>query len=327
MDIARNLLYQKNNFGNIYKGYFNYGLQEVAVDVLRDDIGVEASKYITIVAEDYQPILRDLFYIEELLDYLEEYEEVFIEKDLLDSYEVREGGDTLFIKCIHPYMLKNNNIRIIKKLKKKNSVDNSLIIVFRELNNIEKRIVKDKLHKVKVVNSILEIKDILIDFHSYYNEKKFIEDKLVCRNKKVLGTNITEDSFKIAIAMDFITTISGEELQQKDMHKLLQKIYTKAKEHYEEEAKAIVNRYLNNNFTNNYLIINILLISLDRVEKGLYDYIINKFSVRLADINKIQRRSERYIALMDSGILYINGFLTDEIRKIIEEISNFAWEV
>lgn len=329
MDILRNLLYQKINFENIYKTYLNDGLSEVAVSAENEKIDVDGTKFITIVADEYYPILKKLFYVEGPLEDLEDYELVSVEKESIDSYEVNYSGDALCVKCIHPYRIKNNTIRIIKRLNKKYSVDNSLIIIFREkgLSGIENRIIDNKLHKVRKVNDLKEMKDILIKFNSYYNERMFIENKLIQKDKQILETNLIEDSFRIAIAMDFINILSSNELQEDKINEFLHRIDLMAKLEYEKIAKKMITDYLQpNNFTDNYLTVDKLLSSIDSVKKSLDDYLMNNFQTRLREIANMQGKSKRYISLMDSGILKIDAFLSDEIKKLSKALSSSALE-
>ena len=90
MKISDNILYQRNNFNEIYKSYFNEVMMEAAVSY-ENNYEIEENRYLVIITDEYENILRDIFYIsfnnsETYLD-IENSDEIIIKKGYEESYK------------------------------------------------------------------------------------------------------------------------------------------------------------------------------------------------------------------------------------------------
>lgn len=329
MKVSDNILYQRNNFNEIYKSYFNEVMMEAAVSY-ENNYEIEENKYLVIITEEYENILRDIFYInfnnnETYLD-IESTDEIIIKKGYEDEVNIEYIGDKAIITYMIPYRLRGNNIRIIKKVKSLNVKDAALIIVNKKLSLFDKRALQKKEHKLVECYELDDIKSNLLKFKAFYNEKNYIKKQLDKAEKKIINTNLIEDSFKINIAISFINYLSSDEAKKKDKFFLMKEITNRIIAIYDQEAKKIVKKYLRNDFEKNYYVINKLMNSIDRLNKNLYENITKSLIDEIDKILKLDRKKDRYLALMKSKFMDIDELLSKEINYLAKDLNYIILE-
>lgn len=329
MKISDNILYQRNNFNEIYKSYFNEVMMETAVSY-ENNYEIEENKYLVIITDEYENILRDIFYIsfnnsETYLD-IENSDEIIIKKGYEDEVTIEDIGGKVSITYMIPYRLRGIDIRIIKKVKYSKIKDAALIIVNKKLSLFDKRTLQEKEHRLVECYELDNIKSNLLKFKAFYNEKNYIKKQLDKVEKKIINTNMIEDSFKINIAISFINYLSSDEAKKKDKFFLMKEITNSVIDIYKQEANKIVKKYLRNDFEKNYYVINKLMNSIDRVNKNLYKNITKSFINELDKILKLDRKKDRYLALMQSKFMDIDELLSKELSYLDKDLNYIILE-
>lgn len=329
MKISDNILYQRNNFNEIYKSYFNEVMMEAAVSY-ENNYEIEENRYLVIITDEYENILRDIFYIsfnnsETYLD-IENSDEIIIKKGYEDEVTIEDIGGKVSITYMIPYRLRGIDIRIIKKVKYSKIKDAALIIVNKKLSLFDKRTLQEKEHRLVECYELDNIKSNLLKFKAFYNEKNYIKKQLDKVEKKIINTNMIEDSFKINIAISFINYLSSDEAKKKDKFFLMKEITNSVIDIYKQEANKIVKKYLRNDFEKNYYVINKLMNSIDRVNKNLYKNITKSFINELDKILKLDRKKDRYLALMQSKFMDIDELLSKELNYLDKDLNYIILE-
>lgn len=330
-----NIIYQKENFKDIYSSYFNNGSdtaeEEAAVsEVSENDSEIEDK--ILILTDNFDDILQKLFGITEIMylkscnvissdttinEQLQDIDTMIIEKNYSDT-TIEIIGNTAKIKCMFSYRLFDKKIMITKNEGKKKLLDNVYkIYCLRELSIFEKHSFKKKSEKIINLNGLDELKEELIKLRFKYNIK------FNC-SKKSRGnadyTDLLKGQYLCSLSLSIINSINEKKIMEKGEKQILNFISSSVLEFYTNEVNKLTRIYLKTDFHYNFVIINCVL-----EEKKEFNIILNKFICsiynEITDLKVLKSQSEIKIGLINSGLKNIDKIVTESIERLSTSIN------
>lgn len=331
-----NIIYQKENFKDIYSSYFNNGSdtaeEEAAVsEVSENDSEIEDK--ILILTDNFDDILQKLFGITEIIylksfniissditinDHLQDIDTIIIEKSYSDiSIEII--GNTAKIKCMFSYRLFDKKIIITKNEGKKKLLDNVYkIYCLRELSIFEKNSFKKKSEKIINLNGLDELKEELIKLRFKYN----IKFNCIKKSRENADyTNLLKGQYLCSLSLSIINSINEKKIMEKSEKQILNFISSSVLDFYTNEVNNVTKIYLiKKDFYRNFVIINCVL-----EEKKEFNIILNKFICsiykEITDLKVLKSQSKIKIGLINSGLKNIDKIVTESIEKLSTSIN------
>lgn len=337
--IVKNLEYQKKYLYDIYNQYIFSDSQETLSDVaitdMDDEIEVNKNLNIVIFCDEFNEILKELFYFNELN--LEDYEEVLIKKSYINSYDI--DGHKINLNLLHPYLLRGAAIKLIKKINMEALEDVSLLISLKKINLFNRKLISKSNIRDIAIKDLNELKEILNKFKATYYEEKFIYENIPNKVEKefITDNNMDFNGIKVSICLDFIKKI----IECKDGYlgplNLLEK---SCKEEFKKVSNNIIKDYINLNyksekegllnlsfeekkklFSTMYYLVNILLEGLENLA-----YSLNKIKEELLklfeDFDNNLSKSEKYIKIMESNISEFDEITSNQLNDFKNKIIN-----
>ncbi|MGU8801355.1 hypothetical protein ACV3W2_07750 [Clostridium perfringens] len=337
--IIKNLEYQKKYLYDIYSQYIfsnsKENLSEVALTSIDDEIEVNKNLNIVIFCDEFNWILKELFYFDEIN--LEDYEEVLIKKSYINSYDI--DGNKITLNLLHPYLLRGAVIKLIKKINMEALEDVSLLISLKKINLFNRKLVSKANIRDVEIKDLNELKEILNKFKATYYEDKFIDENIPNKGEKkfITDNNIDFNGIKVSISLDFIKEIienGGNYLESLNL------LENSCKEEFKKVSNNIINDYINLNyksekedllnlrseekkklFSTMYYLVNRLLDDLDNLTNSL-----NKIKEELVkvfkDFDNGLSKSEKYIKIMESNIFEFDEITSNQLNDFKNEIIN-----
>lgn len=337
--IVKNLEYQKKYLYDIYKQYifsdYKEALSEASVTSMEDEIEVNKNLNIVIFCDNFNEILREVFYFNEMN--LEDYEEVLIKKSYINSYDI--DGHKITLNLLYPYLLRGAVIKLIKKINMEALEDVSLLISLKKINLFNRKLVSKANIRDVEIKDLNELKEILNKFKATYYEEKFIDENIPNKGEKkfITDNNMDFNGIKVSICLDFIKKI----IECKDGYlgplNLLEK---SCKEEFKKVSNNIIKDYINLNyksekegllnlsfeekkklFSTMYYLVNILLEGLENLADSL-----NKIKEELIklfeDFDNNLSKSEKYIKIMESNIFEFDEITSNQLNDFKNKIIN-----
>ncbi|MDK0570820.1 hypothetical protein P6O23_07590 [Clostridium perfringens] len=337
--IIKNLEYQKKYLYDIYNEYIfsdsQETLSEVAITNMEDEIEVNKNLNIVIFCDEFNEILKELFYFHELN--LEDYEEVLIKKSYINSYHI--DGHKITLNLLHPYLLRGSVIKLIKKINMEALEDVSLLISLKKINLFNRKLISKTNIRDVAIKDLNELKEILNKFKATYYEEKFIDENIPNKGKKefITDNNMDFNGIKVSICLDFIKEIIECKEGYLGSLNLLEK---SCKEEFKKVSNNIIKDYINLNyksekegllnlsseekkklFSTMYYLVNILLEGLENLANSL-----NKIKEELLKVfenfdNNLSK-SEKYIKIMESNISEFDEITSNQLNDFKNKIIN-----
>lgn len=337
--IVKNLEYQKKYLYDIYNQYIFSNLQEtlseVAITSIDDEIEVNKNLNIVIFCDEFNGILKELFYFDEIN--LEDYEEVLIKKSYINSYEI--DGHKITLNLLHSYLLRGAVIKLIKKINIEALEDVSLLISLKKINLFNRKLVSKANIRDVEIKDLNELKEILNKFKATYYEEKFIDENIPNKGEKefITDNNIDLNGIKVSISLDFIKKIMESKGDYLESLNLLEK---SCKEEFKKVSNNIIKDYINLNyksekedllnlsseekkklFSTMYYLVNILLEGLENLTnslKKIKEELVKEFE----DFDNNLSKSEKYIKIMESNISEFDEITSKQLNDFKNEIIN-----
>lgn len=297
--IIRNLEYQKLNFKSIYNLYLENIQSEVATTQIFNNY-VSKHEKIVILCENYEKFLKEIFYVD--INNLNSYNYILIEKSYLQDINFYEEKDHLNLKLRHQYTLDGMKIQLVTNLKKDTLNNASALIIAKDIDLFDKKIINQSEIKVINVTDNENLKFELINYKAMYCEKKFIDRTFEQNPKKVDVLNIHDyysDNLKIIISIDYIKKFTAAD--SFEYLGLINKMEQDYKKEFLKNANKILKNILDNNFSSNYYKVDILLREYDKFTKDLVKEEKN-FISELKKIPNNISESEKYLKVGNSRI-------------------------
>lgn len=318
--IIRNLVYQKENFPNIYSCYLENNLQEVAITTL-DNYDVNKHNKIVILCEDYNEFLEEIFYIQNQ-EQLNRYKSIFIQKSYAidESYE-KEG--ILYISINHQYTLNGMEIELIKKLKKDNLNNASALFSMKKFNLFDKKIVKELDVAVFEISSYEVLKEKLMLYKPTYREGEFIKRNLFIEEKvEMIDQTSFYETFKVSLSIEYIKAFA----QDFDNHiKVMNKMEASYNREFFKLANKLLVKNLNDKFKDNYYKVEFLLSEFDVFKKK---FIVEekRFMKSLKNINIDSTESDKYLYISNSNIAQFDQIISSSLEVFMKRLLSFNLE-
>lgn len=329
--VIRNLEYQKNYFPEFYNEYISEALAEVAMTKIEDNVEVNKNLNIVILCDSFNEALENIFYLKDIE--LEEFKEIFIRKSYKDKLEEDESSVTL--NLVHPYLVKDMTIRLIKRLTKDSLENASLFIGLKRLNIFDKKIILGANVRNINVESFEDLKNELINFKATYYEKAFIEKNLVSKNEEGDTENLNFDEIKASISFDFIKKIVNKKSSESYLE-IINLLLNKCINYFKVSSNKLLLKYENINFRKGdnylnyqekkelfkemYLTVNILLNNIDKLENEL-EITKENFINELKDFDNSLSKSNLYTNIMNSNIVEFDRVTSKYLNKFKDEIT------
>lgn len=337
--IIKNLEYQKKYLYDIYNEYIfsdsQETLSEVAITNVEDEIEVNKNLNIVIFCDEFNEILKELFYFHELN--LEDYEEVLIKKSYINSYHI--DGHKITLNLLYPYLLRGATIKLIKKINMEALEDVSLLISLKKINLFNRKLISKANIRDIAIKDLNELKEILNNFKATYYEEKFIDENIPNKGEKefITDNNMDFNGIKVSICLDFIKEIIECKEGYLGPLNLLEK---SCKEEFKKVSNNIIKDYINLNyksekegllnisfeekkklFSTMYYLVNILLEGLENLVNSL-----NKIKEELLkvfeDFDNNLSKSEKYIKIMESNISEFDEITSNQLNDFKNKIIN-----
>lgn len=173
MEIVRNLEFQQNFFNDIYKSYFDKKVSQGEKE--NREISTEVKDKVLIYTDNFDKILRDVFYIIDSDREIKNYNEIIIKDKRIENTEVDQFNNSCLFEVTYPYNLKHYTVCLVKKLNRRYINSVCEVILLKPLDLFAKGALKDTPYKDFIDRNIEELKNYLYNFKSYYNERRYIE--------------------------------------------------------------------------------------------------------------------------------------------------------
>ena len=344
-NFKKNLEYQRNMFKSNYNSYFdcvkncNLGQEEIAVSKLQK----EKENKIIILLDNSNDILEKVFNISEVMlkkaindignwndglninEYLNDIDSIIIKKSYNDL-QVSITDYKMEIKCICPYRLNDNMVVLLKESINKTIVKNANnIFSLRKISSLERRSLKERIHKFKEVNSIEDLKEELIKIKITYNEAfniNRLNEKIKSKNE--INTSIFMNQYKCSLALDIIDEIIKKKISDKKVTEIVIFISGKILNYYDDEVTNLIKTYFKNDFFMNFRIVNYMLKEKENFYKKINSILNNKIYEEIKNIKGLDSAAEGNIALMNSSIKMIDELIGESIESLNDSI-NEIW--
>lgn len=341
-NFKKNLEYQKKMFKGNYDSYFDYvkdynlDQEEIAITKLQK----EKENKIIILLDNFNDTLEKLFNIPEVMlkkaisdignlnddfninEYLNDIDSIIIKKSYNDL-QVSIADYKMEIKCMCPYKLNDNMVVLLKESINKTTLKNANnIFSLRKISSLERRSLKERIHKFKEVNSIEDLKEELIKIKITYNESFYINrlnEKIKSKNE--INTSIFMNQYKSSLALDIIDEMIKSKILEKDNTKILFFINEKILNYYDNEIMDLIKTYLKNDFLMNFIIVNYMLKEKESFYKKINSILNIKIYEEIKNIKKIDSEAERNIALMNSSIKMIDELIEESVESLNDSIN------
>jgi len=344
-NFKKNLEYQREMFKSNYESYFdyvkNYNLdqEEIAVTKLQK----EKENKIIILLDNFGDILEKLFNISEVMlkkaisnigngnddfninEYLNNIDSIIIKKSYHDL-QISIADYKMEIKCMCPYKLNDNMVVLLKESINKNTLKNANnVFSLRKISSLERRSLKERIHKFKEVNSIEELKEELIKIKITYNEAFYI-NKLneKVKSKNEINTSIFMNQYKCSLALDIIDEIIKTKILEKKIIEIVLFISEKILNYYDNEVMNLIKTYFKNDFFMNFIVVNYMLKEKESFYKKINSILDNKIYEQIKNIKALDSVAEGNIALMNSSIKMIDELIGESVESLNDSI-NVIW--
>lgn len=330
MSVVKNLMFQKQNYPEIYNGYLLSYINEDMVEKEisnTETIESDSGNVILLIVNEFISVLKDAFvipkniYDNELIN-IDDYEEINIYRTYKDEVTININDSGIDIYCMHPYHFAKSTIKLVKNANKKVCKNINKVYAMRDLSMYEKIYLKNDFDKIIFVNSTNELVENFINIKNYYNEADLIHALRNCGKKNLeVESTFTENYYKVSLSLDIIRNIIDMNLMEKEIHIISQYIYSTVVNEYKNEAKKIIEPYLNEDFINNYGVIE----NFFQVGEKLFKEIASLIKVEIHDeiqsFKNLDCKSDLYIELLGSSIKKIDAILSNSLDKLSKSMN------
>lgn len=335
-NFRENLQYQKQNFRDIYNGYFIYKHFDNAAE---DEVALskatkKKSDKILVLIDTFDDVLQKLFAITEyrmrktigynldrcINDYLKEIETISIEKSF-DETQMEVIGDKMQIKCMFSYMVLNKKIVFTKAEVTKSILKNAeKIFSLKKLSVFEKHNLKEKKGIFTEVEKIEELKEELIRINFEYNFYEKISSLNNEIKKQKISINLFEGEYVCSTALDIINCIVKDNIIQNTNEKILKFINKKIYDLYNNEVKKLLQVYIKKDFYHNYIIVNSMIEERKKFNLGVNNFLSNILN-QVESIKNLTSQTEKEIALLNSDIKNIDQLVIKSLQNLNKSIN------
>lgn len=344
-NFKKNLEYQRKMFKSNYNSYFDYakncnlGKEEIAVSKLQK----EKENKIIILLDNFNDILEKVFNISGVMlkkaindigncnddfninEYLNDIDSIIIKKSYNDL-QVSITDYKMEIKCMSPYRLNDNMVVLLKESVNKTTLKNANnIFSLRKISSLERRSLKERIHKFKQVNSIEDLKEELIKIKITYNEVFYINrlnEKIKSKNE--IKTSIFMNQYKCSLALDIIDEIIKDKILNNEVTEIVIFISAKISNYYDDEVTNLTKTYFKNDFFINFRIVNYILKEKESFYKKISSVLNNKIYKEIKNIKELDSAVKKNIALMNSSIKMIDELIGESVESLNDSI-NVIW--
>ena len=341
MQVYDNIDFQRKNFPEIFKGYTNIkeADSEVAVSIAQqEEISENIVKdEIVILCESFEEILVNALNLpyeikSELTDEFEDYEIICINNSYLEKEPKRYHSKKLMeLYYTHGYNTKFYKISLVKKIHRHQLKRAAVVIILKELDFYDKMALKEINYLQATSNSVQELREILLRFKCYYNEKTFTLNEFSSKSKKdnIYTNNLIEGSYSAFLSLEICTYLSSRLVDKSIDDSEYYKVVDMCINEFSKEAKEILEKFIvSPDFTKNYIIVEIYLSISQKVVKDITKYVLEIFKKEVKGIlNKATSSTDIYLALLDSSITEVDNLLKEKIEELYSIITSTLGKV
>lgn len=341
MRVYDNINYQRKNFPEVFKSYTNIigADSEAAVSIIDDEEVMEGvvKDEILILCESFEDILVNALNLpyeikQELIDEYEDYDVVSINNSYLEKEPKRYHSKKLIeLYYTHGYNTKFYKIKLIKKIHRHELKRAAVVIILKELDFYDKMSLKEIHYLQSTRDNVQGLREILLRFKCYYNEKNFIVNEFNNKSKKdnIYTNNLIEGSYSTFLSLEICNYLSSRLkdkcLDDSEYYKVVEMCINE----FSKEAKYILEKFIvTSDFTKNYMIIEIYLRISEQVVKEITKYVFEIFKKEIKVIlNSVTSGTDIYLALLDSSSFQVDNLLKEKIEELYSIITSTLGKV
>jgi len=341
MQVYDNIDFQRKNFPEVFKSYtnINEAENEAAASIIEDE-EVNGSVFkdeILILCESFEEILVNALNLpyeirQELINEFEDHDVVCIHNSYLEKEPKRYHSKKLIeLYYTHGYNTKFYKIRLVKNIHRLQLKRAAVVIVQKELDFYDKMALKNIEYLKPDSASMQELRDILLEFKCYYNEKSFIDNEFNMKIRKYNSytNNLLEGSYSAVLSFK-IRNYLGSILKDKSIDDSeYYKVVDMCINEFSKEAKEILEKFIvSPDFTKNFMIVEIYLRLSEQFVKDITKYVLETFKKEIKGIlNNVNSSIDIYLALLDSSVVQVDDLLKEKIEELYSIITSTLGKV
>lgn len=309
-----NILFQKAEFPEIYKSYYdeNSNIVRANFQCKKD------SKYLyVLVEEEIDPLglIAELFYTN--FDYdNKSYDTCILTYDIDESIsEMEKERGVIKVSINHPFLTRNSAILISKVLKERFLQKTSAFFTYRTkpLEQLQElQIHKYFNYKFKNSNfkTAMEMKECIRTYEAEYKLELLVSDSE--KKQYFEGIKITEK-----VSLDIIKIINDSWGKKENL--IFQQCIDRTLDVFSIRSKEIVrNNLYPGSFESNFVCIEKYFAFIDKMEKNISTYFDENI---IPAIKKYKKEFDTYIVLhnslsSDRGIIGLDDYIQEELEKL-----------
>ncbi|MCY6485828.1 hypothetical protein OW763_16020 [Clostridium aestuarii] len=335
MQVYENLNFQKKYFPEICEGYLKP--EEVAAEAAvsqineNEEVDLNIKDEILLVCESFKEVLTEVLNLPhemymELEHEMEQYSIIMLYNAHVENIKKYYSKNLLELQYIHGYNTKFYNIKLVKKINRKFFRKAVKVVVLKELDFYDKMALKDVNYMDLKYDYKEVLRETLIKFKSYYNEKGFLQNELNNINKEGIfyRENLIEGSYGVFLSLEICNHISSKvqkyQLDNKEYHNIINMCISE----FLKESLEILRKFIvEPDFNENFIIVDIYLKIQRKFTKDINKFVFEVFINELSDIlSKNKTGTDIYMQLLNSSIVKVDYMLKEQIEELYTVITN-----